>query len=198
MQKQTPPNAPAPKKRGRPKKATAETKPVAKPLPKAAPQKKKRAPVPRTEKATTAKYSRAELVSIMNDAIEEFSKQDADKTKITNFSISYFLILAKLAPKLSASSWQYYQETDAEISSKFAILRAIQEQKIIEGASVGSLNPAFSMFLLKSKHGYIEADKRAALRLQKKKTEHEIDRDKEIDREFSDIHIEFTNADDSE
>jgi len=122
------------------------------------------------------KYTADDLVAILDTVIPIYED--------TNI-ISFHTILARHCT-YKQTHWEYWLRDrsviDERITERFNVLRALQEQKIINGAMTGDYNPAFSMFFLKCKRGWLEEQHAAKIVLDEKRlamdsklTEHIID-----------------------
>lgn len=136
-----------------------------------------KAPHDPNKRYTCAKYSKNELLDILDTCIPIYrSSNEISFHKILQNHCSFF-----------PTNWAWYLEgekCDPDIVDRFNILREIQQQKTISGAMDGTYNPAFSMFLLKSRYGWIEEQHRRKLAIDEKKleqdakiTQHLIDQD---------------------
>lgn len=129
------------------------------------------------------KYTKDELLKILDKCIPIY--------KASN-KISFHNILQNHCSYYT-TNWDYYlfEKKDPDIIAKFDILRSIQEQKVIEGAMTGDYNPAFSMFLLKSKYKWCEEQHTRKLELEEKKLASQVQL---IDTIESAINVNFTIA----
>lgn len=126
-------------------------------------------------------YTADDLVAILDTVIPIYSSSNI---------ISFHTILENHCT-YRQTHWDYWlhdrTEKDERILERFNILRDIQEQKIINGAMSGDLNPAFSMFFLKCKRKWVEQQHVDRIELDKKR----LDQDKEIASINADILIGF-------
>jgi hypothetical protein len=119
-------------------------------------------PIDYDTKHIKAKYTMNQLLGFLDQAIDLYRTSD---------EISYHIILQGLC-EFHVTNWEYYLESQSanpDIIAKFNVLRGMQEQKTISGAMSGKYNPAFSMFLLKSRSGWIEEQHKRRLALDEKK-----------------------------
>jgi len=132
-------------------------------------------------------YTLEDLVAILDKCIPIYRQTNR---------ISFHAVLENNCT-YTQTNWDYWllEKKTPEIIERFKILRDIQKEKTISGAMDGTYNPAFSMFLLKCKYGWIEENhkqsleiSRENLELQKKKADTITDilgSDKDINITFS-------------
>lgn len=133
------------------------------------------------------KYSKDELLAILDKCIPIYRSSNM---------ISFHNIIQNHC-SFYPTNWDYYlfEKKDPEIIAKFDVLRSIQEQKVIEGAMGGVYNPAFSMFLLKSKYKWCEEQHVRKIELEEKR----LDMEKDIHTDLmQNINIAFTGDEDAD
>lgn len=94
-------------------------------------------------------YTKEALIAILTKCIPLYKR--------AKNTVSFHEVLAKHCT-YSRPNWEYWLNVkkDEEIREKFNQLRSIQENRFLQGGSTGALNPQFSMFVLRTKHGYVE------------------------------------------
>jgi len=135
-----------------------------------------------------AKYTKKQMLDILDQAIDIYDNDTS--------LISYYRVLDTLS-EYRQTNWNYYnyahKDKHPDIVEKFEILRDIQEQRIIEQGMSGNYNPAFSIFFLKSKRGWIERQHSESLAIQREK----LKQDKSLLDEVTKINIGFDINDES-
>lgn len=140
-------------------------------------------------KQTRHGYTADDLVAILDKVIPIY--------RSSNY-ISFHTVLENHCT-YRQTHWDYWlherTEIDERIVERFTILRDLQEQKIINGAMTGDLNPAFSIFFLKSKRKWVEQQHVDRLELDKKRLDMERDIHTDL---MENINISFTGDDDAD
>lgn len=122
-------------------------------------------------------YSKQNLLDILDKCIPIYKRSKA---------ISFHTILSKHST-YTRTHWEYWlhDKKDADIISKFNILRDIQHERVIEDGCSGKINPAFGIFIMKTKFKYVEQQHVARLELDHKR----LDLDNQLSSKVSNISI---------
>lgn len=94
------------------------------------------------------KYTKPDLIDGSVDYIDSILNGDPKEKKIPS--------IVGLCLEIGISRSRLYELADKwqEVADILEYIRMLQEDKALQGGLTNRLNPVFSMFLLKGKHGY--------------------------------------------